>query len=166
MHDARAVGNFLLDYAESRRIPLTNMALLKQIYFSHGWYLAVTARPLIKNRIEAWEHGPVVRAVYDAFKGHRSQPITTRATVIDWNTGEEKIATSNFGNQEKDHMINTFNYYSNYGAFELSQLTHMVGTPWHEIYHRIDGKIALNMEISNDSIRAYFGSNQGEGRIN
>jgi uncharacterized phage-associated protein len=46
-YDARAIANLLLEFAETRNVRLTQIALLKLLYFAHGWYLARTGKPLI-----------------------------------------------------------------------------------------------------------------------
>lgn len=156
MYDAREVANFLLDYADEHGVKLTNMAVLKHIYFAHGWHLASCGRPLISNRIEAWQHGPVIRAVYDCFKQFDAGPITSRATVIDWETGEFTEARAEFCTETVDLLKSTLDYYANYGAFELSEITHAPGGPWDRVWNARDGKVRLNMEISNKAIHDYF----------
>ncbi|WP_165323548.1 type II toxin-antitoxin system antitoxin SocA domain-containing protein [Rhizorhabdus phycosphaerae] len=156
MYDARAVANFLLDCADNCHKPLTNMELLKHIYYAHGWHLASEDKPLISNRIEAWEHGPVIRAVYDAFKVFGSSPITSRARIVDWATGEERIAEGIFSRETASLLQATLTYYAGYGAFELSALTHEPGGPWHRVWHRADGRVRMNMEITNELIKAHF----------
>jgi len=156
MHDARQVANFLLDYAGERSITLTNMAVLKHIYFAHGWHLASYGSPLVSNRIEAWEHGPVIRAVYDCFKIFGASPVTSRATTIDWETGEIIEACGVFSSETKSLLRSTLDYYAGYGAFELSAITHEQGGPWDRVWNARDGKVRLNMEISNRAIHEYF----------
>lgn len=156
MHDARAIANFLLDYADERGRPITNMALLKHIYFAHGWHLAKTGQPLVRNRIEAWQHGPVIRAVYDAFKMHGDQPIATRARKFNVKTGTTSLASEGFTEEVADLLRDIFNYYSTFGAIELSHLTHVADGPWYRVWHRKDGRVALHLEISNEAICAHF----------
>ena len=156
MHDARQVANFLLDYADARSVALTNMAVLKHIYFAHGWHLASRRLPLISNRIEAWEHGPVIRSVYDCFKSFGATPVTSRATVVDWESGEIVEARAAFSDETITLLRSTLTYYAGYGAFELSALTHEPGGPWDRVWNARDGKVRLNMEISNRAIHEYF----------
>ena len=54
-YDGREVANYLLDLADSKKLTLTQISLLKLIYFCHGWYLFYKERPLVKNEFEAWE---------------------------------------------------------------------------------------------------------------
>src|SRR5438067_13784825 len=90
-YDARAVANFLLDLADNRKIPLTQLSLYKLIYFSHGWYLSKTANPLIKQDFEAWEHGPVVKVVRDQFRNFGKKLIRVRASKLDIFTGVRSV---------------------------------------------------------------------------
>lgn len=156
MYDARQVANYLLDCARDCGVVLTNMSILKHIYFAHGWHLASFDVPLISNRIEAWEYGPVIKVVYDSFKIHGAGPITSRATMMDLDTGEFTEAQADFSVETEKMLRSILRYYSGFGAFELSDLTHIRGGPWDRVWNAGDGKVRLNMEISNESIRRYF----------
>lgn len=156
MHDARAVANFLLDRADELGVALTNMEVLKHIYFAHGWHLVSFGQPLVTNRIEAWQYGPVIRAVYDSFKAFDSAPITSRATLTDWTTGEIVTATSDFNKEAEALITSTLAYYSGYRAFELSDMTHAPGGAWDRVWNARDGRVRLNMEITNSTIRDDF----------
>lgn len=156
MYEAKAVANFLLDLAAGEGVALTNMELLKHIYFAHGLHLASTNAPLISNRIEAWEYGPVIRSVYEEFKKFGSDPITARATKIDLSSGEILVAVEKFPIEIQDLIRFSFGYYSRYGAFELSRMTHEVDGPWDRVWNARDGKVRLNMEIPSEAIKAHF----------
>ena len=45
---------------------LTLLQILKMTYLSHGYTLAITGKPLIYNKVEAWKYGPVIPIVYNA----------------------------------------------------------------------------------------------------
>ena len=53
------------------------LRLQKLLYYCQGWALGLLAEPLFPEPLEAWRHGPVVRSVYDRFKG-QLEPITTQ----------------------------------------------------------------------------------------
>jgi len=48
------------------------LRLQKLLYYCQGWSLALLGRKLFDEPIQAWVEGPVVRSVYDWFKGSRS----------------------------------------------------------------------------------------------
>lgn len=156
MHDARGIANRLLDHVESEGGHLTNLGLLKHLYFAHGWHLALKGSPLIKNRFEAWQYGPVIRAVYDAFKVHGERPITSRANMIDLNRNAPVIATVNISPESWSILLDTYYAYRGLSPLILSELTHEPGGPWSQVWDRADRKLVLNMAISDESIRSYF----------
>jgi uncharacterized phage-associated protein len=156
-YDARAIANFLLDYAQSEGQRVTIMQLLKILYFAHAWYLAKTGKPLIGQPFEAWKYGPVSRVVYEQFKDSGSRPIQSRANVLDISTAKYVPATyENLGDETSEFLRQVFRYYSRYHPYKLSDLTHEKGSPWETVCAEATRRAVPGMIISNDSIRAWF----------
>jgi uncharacterized phage-associated protein len=149
-----AVANQVLDLAAAQRLPVSNLALQKLLYFSHGWLLAAEARPLVRGGFQAWNHGPVSRTVYAAFKASTDRPITTRATLVDLGTDEERVATANFDDVEFKLMRDVLRAYGHLHPYELSRLTHEPGSPWHRIWTA--QSVTPGMKIPDDMVRAHF----------
>lgn len=155
-HDARGIANFLLDYADSKNVPVTNLALLKIIYFAHGWHLKMFRMPLVKNTFEAWQHGPVIRVVYDAFKSHSSDPVTSRATKFDPEKNDYVTATAEVSESLADFLRNIFDIYGAIDPFELSDMTHVAGGPWDTIMKKSRDNICLQLKIPDELIAEHF----------
>ena len=155
-HDAREIANFFLDYADARRVPVTIMSLLKLIYFAHGWHLARFGRPLVKNHFEAWQHGPVVRVVYECFQGDGDRPIKDRAVRFDPLTATKAPAVYSLGAEEEGFLRQIFDAYGHLHAFRLSDLTHEPGSPWDQLWNEVDGSTNPGMRLSDESIRNHF----------
>lgn len=155
-HDAREIANFFLEYAEARGVPLTIMSILKLIYFAHGWHLARYERPLVKNRFEAWQYGPVVRSVYECFQGSGDKPIRDRASRFDPLTASYTIAEYNLTENEETFLKQIFDAYGSIHAYRLSGLTHEPGSPWDQLWNSTDGSTNPGMKISDKSIREHF----------
>jgi uncharacterized phage-associated protein len=155
-HDARDIANFLLDHADSRGVPVTIMSLLKMIYLAHGWHLARYGRPLVKNAFEAWQHGPVVRAVYECFQDAGDKPIKTRATKFDPRTATRAPMDYALAQDEERFLKQIFDAYSHFHAFQLSDLTHEPGSPWDQLWNNVTGSTNPGMRISDEDIRAHF----------
>lgn len=81
-YSVRGIANWILDEADARKLPVTNMALNKLTYFLYESYLINFGAVVTKARIEAWEHGPVFREIYQAFKKYGDKPIKGRATFF------------------------------------------------------------------------------------
>ena len=155
-HDAREIANFFLDHAESRGVPVTIMSLLKLIYFAHGWHLARYEKPLVKNRFEAWQHGPVVRSVYECFQGIGNRPIQNRATRFDPLTATSAQAEYELSEEERTFLSQIFDAYADLHAFRLSELTHEPGSPWDQLWNVEDGSTNPGMLITDEKIRLHF----------
>ena len=65
---ARQVAQWLLIEAQRQHISLTHMQLQKLLYYAQGYSLGMTGEPLFEEAIEAWQHGPVVPNVYNAYR--------------------------------------------------------------------------------------------------
>lgn len=151
--DARALANVILDRADEVGHSITNMALQKILYFGHGWYLARHNQPLINLRFEAWEHGPVIPIIYHQFKAFGDRGITSRSTMIDFETGEDKVVTGRISEAISDHIETIVEFYAPKSGPTLSHLSHEIGGPWHYIR---TGQNHRSLHIPDELIRAYF----------
>lgn len=68
MYDARQIANWFINKSSGALDTLTLSQLFRLIYISHERYIEKFGRPLVRNRIEAWWHGPVIPDVYEAFR--------------------------------------------------------------------------------------------------
>ncbi len=155
MRDGREVANYILDYTDKNEIPVTNLALQKITYFCHVWFLVVANKPLIKQKFEAWEFGPVLPYLYSCFKEFGGQRITNRATRLDPNTGNKVIAKINLDRAEERLLENIVSFYSRLSAIQLVEQSHVSGGPWHEAWHHY-AKVNPGMLISNQVILDFY----------
>lgn len=155
-YDARAIANLLLDLAQVRNLPLTQVSILKLLYFAHGWYLATHCRPLILQEFEAWQYGPVVKVVRDAFKHYEAAPITEHATKLDILTCERTVVAPNLSADDAEFIRSIFDAYHVYDAWELSDMTHEPGSPWDRIWNSTTPIGRLALRIKNEDIQAHF----------
>src|SRR5947209_5672014 len=72
---AKAVANEFLSVAQQEGRGISPLKLQKLIYFANGWHLALRNDPLVNERFEAWQYGPVLRDLYLEFKLYGSKPI-------------------------------------------------------------------------------------------
>lgn len=143
-HDSRAIANLFVDKARKAKKQLTIMELVKYVYLAHGWTLGLTDAPLIKDKVEAWQYGPVVPVVYRAF---RPQGVVIDKKAIDEETGKPYSADS-ITQEQLGIIEEVYRVYSQVLAFELSSLTHGQGTPWSKCY----GK----PEIDDETIKRHY----------
>jgi uncharacterized phage-associated protein len=155
-YDGREVANFLLDYADARKVPLTQISILKILYFCHGWYLFYKGKPLIKNDFEAWENGPIVRAVRDAFKVFGKEKVTARAERFDLITGEIKPITPALQTDDAQFIQQIFDAYYIFTPWELRDITHEPGSPWDKLWNSRAPVARFGLRIKNEEITAHF----------
>jgi uncharacterized phage-associated protein len=129
---------------------------LKVLFFAHAWHLAKENKPLIAQPFEAWDYGPVSRVVYDQFKNNGKNPISNRAVSFDASKASFCVTSYSFDLNTADFLNNIFDYYSQFHAYQLSDLTHEKGSPWDEIWSAAEKRAVPGMYIPNDLISAWF----------
>jgi uncharacterized phage-associated protein len=142
LKDSLQIADYLLQKAAENGDDLTPMQLLKLVYLCHGWMLGLYGRQLVKDNIEAWAYGPVIRDLYKKVKDYRDKPISERL-----GNGEPQ-----FDDQEKQVMDQVYTQFGRMPGAMLSRLTHQQGSPWYATWH-LSGQ---NSIISNDMIEDYF----------
>ena len=126
---------------------LTHLKLQKLLYYAQGISLAKYGCPLFKEAIEAWEHGPVIKRVFEIFKDKgrcelKLEDAPCSALVI------RKIETDT---KARDVLNMTYDNFAIYTAWQLRNMTHEVGSPWYNTY--VQNK---NKKIDNTLIMEYF----------
>ncbi len=171
--EALAIANYFLDKAEECGIGLSPMAIQKLVYFAHGWHLAITDEPLINQRVEAWEFGPVIGDVYREFRNFGRNIIKTRASK--WVYGDsfaEDATMETFcvewsrDSKSKSIVDRVWEVYKGFTAVQLSNLTHTEGSPWSETREKSSGEKhrIINDELIRLWFRAQAGQNAGSGK--
>ena len=141
-HTALAVADKLIRLSVEDETPITPMQVQKLTYFCHAWMLGLGYGPLFQDAVEAWQYGPVIRAVYHALKRHRSAPV--REPVLD------QAAT--FTEREENLIRVVWNRYGKLSGLQLSRMTHVEGSPWSQTRQRD----ARSQIIHNHAIRDYY----------
>jgi uncharacterized phage-associated protein len=142
---------------------ITLLWILKVIYYAHGWHLSNKQQPLIVQSFEAWNYGPVVRTVYDAFKESDGGPINTRAKRFDVVANAHREIEDVIDRDVMEFLRNVFDAFSHVDAFDLSNSTHLRGSPWDEVWNAPNGLINVGMKIPNDEIRRWFSDKRAPG---
>lgn len=142
MKSAIQVAEYILRKAREANDTVTPMQILKLVYMCHGWMLGLYGRQLIKENVEAWRYGPVIRELYDQVKDFRSQAITAKLSDN----------VDDFDGPEKNIMDQVYSKYGKLSGPALSRLTHMKDSPW-DITYSLSGQNAV---ISNDLIEDYY----------
>lgn len=76
-YDVLEVSRHIINYSNRMRYGVSNLKLQKLLYFVQAYFLAFTesGTPCFKEKIEAWDFGPVVPNVYYYFCGYGAMKI-------------------------------------------------------------------------------------------
>ena len=145
MSSVMQVAEAVLRAAKAEGQSLTPMQLMKLVYIAHGFSLAVSGHDLFEDRIEAWMYGPVIPGLYRATKHFGRSPIPLEL-IGDPN---ERVLDDN----EDDRLVKeVYSKYRHLSGVQLSDLTHRVGSPWHQAYR----SGAYNAEIPDRIIKPHY----------
>ncbi len=147
MYPALVIADFFLSLAEKRRTYVTGIRLQKLIFFSHGWRLAMGEHALINEEVRAWNFGPVIKSVYDAFKKYGVNTIGTFS---------DQHPDISISERDRQFLIQMFEVYAEFTDRQLAAMMHIDGSPWRQIYDKYNQSVPYGARISNTSIAQYY----------
>lgn len=138
--------------------PLTPLQVIKMVYIAHGYSLAILGAPLVEEAVEAWRYGPVVPSVYHSAKRYGGGGIVEllySGIRTDDEEGVER-AKGFFKNlipqRQRDILDGVLAVYGEFTGIELTNMTHVDGSPWKRYYKRgVAGR-----RIPDDAIRDHY----------
>lgn len=163
-YSALAVANSFIDIANANRSPLSPMKLQKLVYYAHGWHLALYDSPLLDERIEAWNYGPVIPSLYHEFKHYGNNPIPKKGedfVNFKVNGGAISIVTKApevpKEDQSTHELLNKiWEIYGGLTAKQIASLTHRPEEPWAIVMKEYNGKPPKNLDIDDNLMKHTF----------
>ena len=131
------VALYFIHEHHQKQSPIDALKLQKLLYYSQGLYLALFNKPLFPESIEHWEHGPVVRPVYNEFKEFQYHPLSLRHS--------EKPPV--FDESTQVFLDKVMAEFASYEGATLRELTHSE-SPWLET--------KKNQVITTESLQLFF----------
>jgi len=155
--DAIALANYFVDLAKENNDEIKQLGLMKRVYITHGFCLAILNKSAINPRfdnVEAWKLGPVIPSVYHSFKHHKNEPITEKSVFVKEVKDDDRyeFITPELQDEDVKKIANfVWGRYKGFSDTAIVELTHNKGTPWHYCYE--EGK---NNPIPDLVTRAYY----------
>ncbi|MFC7552646.1 Panacea domain-containing protein [Pseudoroseomonas wenyumeiae] len=118
---------------------ISNLKLQKLCYYAQGFHLALYDRPLFEERIEAWQHGPVVPDLYHEYKSYGSASIPV----------PQDLDRASYPEDVRELLDEVYSVYGQYSAWKLRNMTHEE-RPW------IDAHQAGGAIIEHQAMSEYF----------
>lgn len=159
VYGIREIANWILDFADKRGQPLTNMALNKLIYFAYARALVSYNRKLTNAKIEAWEHGPVFREVYRSFKDFGNKPITNRASKYNPINDLLEVAVPELNSEDERIIVEAIEPLMGFSASVLREISHATGGAWDKVWNH-DEVTNPGMHITDTVIIACYRSKE------
>jgi uncharacterized phage-associated protein len=132
---ALEVAKFFLAMAEEGEELLSPMKLQKLLYYAQGFHYAILGERIFPERILAWEHGPVVREVWEEYRHHGGGGIPPPDDAPE------------FEGESRSVLCDVWRVYGQFSAWRLREMTHDT-PPW--------ANTARNEEIPLNAMREYF----------
>jgi len=140
------IAGYFIEKSNQESAPFSVLQLIKLVYISHGWNLALNNTPLIYDRIEAWKYGPVMPSLHNLFEVNN---LSKNDLVEDFLIEETSCIKSN----HKILLNKIYAKYKHMSGDKLTELMHQEDTPWHTVW---DNKKGKNKPIEDAATKAYY----------
>jgi uncharacterized phage-associated protein len=132
--------------------PMTHMRVQKLLYYAQGWHLGLFGKPLFAEPLQAWKNGPVVPTVYETIKAVVGDVPARPLTPTD-------LGASSVQGRNRVFIETVWKRYAGVSAAGLKERSH-AEPPWAEARGGVPDGGHCETEITTDSLRRYFGSQQ------
>ena len=149
MYAVLDVCRHTINYSNDMNYGISNLKLQKVLYFIQAFFLISTSEPCFKERIEAWDFGPVVPEAYREYKQFGSSNIPRVSYIVDfdsediWNSTVKRYEDNTICEDDQKRIEKVVDKFSEYSATDLVSITHDQA-PWKDAYglfFRIHSKI-------------------------
>lgn len=106
-------AEYLIWLADKNEDRITNLKLQKLMYYAQGFSLAKLGHLLFDGQIVAWQHGPVVKEMYEYYKAYGSNPLPINP-----------IHPRRYKEQEKEILDLIYGLYGQFSGWALRNMTH------------------------------------------
>lgn len=153
-YDIRALANLVLEEAGESGQQITNLHINKALFFVYVDFYREFGFPPTRAKVEAWEHGPVFREVYNQFKNFGRSGISGKAMKVDYDSGKKIPAIDRITPEHEKFLRTTARFYAAVPASVLYDLSHNARGAWAQVWnHR--GEFNIGMEITPELIMKY-----------
>lgn len=165
MYKAIDVARYIINYLDDNGMSITNLKLQKILYYVQAAFLTSDEKEACySDAIICWQHGPVVKSVYDYFKKFGAGKIERqdsyrRIAVKDGSFVFENVKFDSdiIKECDKQRINDVVDALEKYDAWTLVDKTHEED-PWLKL-------TMYNIEITKERIRKYFETGNNRRRI-
>ena len=132
-----AIADYLIEKAQRENKKITNLGVLKMIFFAQGFGFPELQMALIRDDFYAWALGPVEPKTYEVFKQYGSSNILAPSGKT---ISELKDIKSR---PERVQFLDKISELTDVNPFVLMAKTHEAGSPWEitGLYNKINPEL-------------------------
>jgi uncharacterized phage-associated protein len=156
LYNVLDVCRYVINYSNDKDYGISNLKLQKVLYFIQAYFLISTPEQCFRERIEAWDFGPVVPEAYREYKQFGSSNIPNVSYYVEmdfddfWKSKVKKYRSEVISDGDKRRIEAVVDRFSDYSATDLVGITHNQA-PWMDAY--VPNR---NNEITPQAIKEYF----------
>lgn len=156
MYSVLDVCRYVINYSNDKDYGISNLKLQKVLYFIQAYFLISTPEQCFRERIEAWDFGPVVPEAYREYKQFGSSNIPNVSYYVEmnfddfWKSKVKKYRSEVILDGDKKRIEAVVDRFSDHSATDLVEITHNQA-PWMDAY--VPNR---NNEITPQAIKEYF----------
>ncbi len=164
IYNAIDIARYVINFSNKNGKSITNLKLQKLLYYIQAGFLVEIGHCCFNDEILCWQHGPVVKNVYDSYKQFKDHVIPeqkdfSKITIKDGKLviAKEIYDESNYDECDKKLINKIILGLINYDPWELVDRTHEE-SPWYDLQE-------FNEIITRESIKKYFMLPRNRDRI-
>lgn len=156
MYNVLDVCRYVINYSNDKNYGISNLKLQKLLYFIQAFFIKCTSDICFREKIEAWEFGPVVPEAYREYKQYGSGNIPRISAYVEinneniWNSKVREYNSDIIKEDDKQLINMVIDGFADYTATDLVEITHNQ-SPWIESYVPY-----MNNEITPQMLKEYF----------
>lgn len=136
---AMTCAAYLVSYAIDKKNPISNLQLQKMLFFAQVDYMIKhDGEKLFSDDIYAWQYGPVIPYVYNAYSRYGGSPILQvllpdqdEADINLFQQGADPVIAA-----MRQSLIGVYETWANRPAWLLVAESHKPGKAWDCVYNR------------------------------
>lgn len=132
--------------AENRSDQMTNMKVNKLVYFAQAASLQKRGKPLFADKIEAWDHGPVVYNVYEQFKPYGRKGISEQSSPG---------AAESISGEDIDLLADVYVELGDETASQLRKRSHREDSPWFQTMEKHVRGAEIDVNLIKDWVKKH-----------
>ncbi len=145
-YHAAEIAKYFIHIANRESKHITNKKLQKLLYYAQAWSVTARQKPLFRDKIEAWVHGPAIRSVYLKYKSFGFAQILQ---VV----AESELSKITI--DDKKFLDEVCTVYGKFDSSYLEQLTHSE-KPWLDAREGLEAHVGSENEITHVSMEEFY----------